>query len=112
MTSSTEVHADRRVRERPSAASRHLGYTVAIVLNSALLWVVNVAPGWAAVPFLTEETSRVLPLVNASLVVGIVANAVYLVGDPPWVRALGDVAQNIVGLAATVRVWQVFPFGF
>lgn len=99
-------------RQRPSRASRRLGYTVGLVVNAALLFVVNVRPGWEAVPVLTDDVRLVLGLVNASIVVGLLANALYVVSDPPWVKALGDVAQNIVGVAAIVRIWQVFPLDF
>jgi hypothetical protein len=82
------------------------------VVNAGLLFVVNVRPGWQAVPFLTDDVRLVLGLVNASIVVGLLANALYVVSDPPWVKALGDVAQNVVGVAAMVRIWQVFPLDF
>jgi hypothetical protein len=35
---------------------------------------------------------------------------VYLAYDPPWVRSLGDLVTTGVGLAAAIRLWQVFPF--
>lgn len=104
------AHPAPRVRQRPSATARRAGYAVALVVNSVLLGMVNVTPGWEALPFLTEQTPLVLGLVNASLTTAIVANAAYLLTDPTWFRALGDVAQSIVGLAAMVRIWQVFPF--
>ena len=39
---------------------------VAMTVNLVLLFLVNVAPGWQAVPFLTETTD-VLLLVNLSM---------------------------------------------
>ncbi|MBH0122612.1 hypothetical protein I0Q12_25200, partial [Rhodococcus sp. CX] len=54
----------------------------------------------------------VLGWVNASIVVGLVANLVYLVRDPRWLKALGDIATTAVGLVALLRIWQVFPFDF
>jgi hypothetical protein len=97
---------------RPSVAVRRVGYLVAAAVNAALLYVVNVWPGWQALPFLTEDTGQVLVLVNLSLVVGVVANVVYLTYDPPWWKSLGDVVTTGVGMAVLVRVWQVFPFDF
>jgi hypothetical protein len=52
----------------------------------------------------------VLGLVNASMLVSIVANMV--VADPRWLKALGDIVTTAVGIAALVRMWQVFPFDF
>ena len=69
-------------------------------------------PGWEALPYLTEDTPQVMPVVKASILVSLVTNAVYLAHDPRWLRALGDVTTTTVGLAALVRVWQVFPFDF
>ena len=61
-------------------------------------------------PFLTSDTGQVLWLVNLSLAAGIAANAAYLAYDPPWLKSLGDLATTGIGLAAAIRVWQVFPF--
>jgi hypothetical protein len=77
-----------------------------------MLYLVNRRPGWEAVPFLTPDTEKVLGLVNASIVAGLVANLVYLVADPPRLRSLGDLVTTGIGLAAMVRIWQVFPFSF
>ena len=95
---------------RPTPAARRAGYVVAVVVNAAMLYLINRWPGWEAVPFLTDATVLVIGLVNASLVVGVVANLVYLVADPPRLRSLGDLVTTSVGLAAIVRIWQVFPF--
>ncbi|MDV3220421.1 hypothetical protein [Intrasporangium sp.] len=96
----------------PSVLARRGGYAVAMAVNITLLVMVNEAPGWEAAPFLTERTTEVLWLVNASLVAGVVANGVYLAVDRPWVRALGDALTTAVGLASLVLIWQVFPFAF
>jgi hypothetical protein len=97
---------------RPSIAARRVGYAIAIVLNAVVWYLVNVRPGWAAVPFLTPETAQVVPLFNASLVVGLVANLIYLGYDPRWVKSLGDLCTSAVSLAVLVRLLQVFPFSF
>lgn len=96
-------------RRRQSAAQRRFGYLVAIVVDVVLLVLVNVAPGWQAVPVLTSATEHVLPLVNLSLAAGIVANAVYVVRDGP-VKLVGDIATTAFSLFVTVRIWQVYPF--
>ena len=96
----------------PTVAGRRAGYAVAMTVNLVLLFLVNVAPGWQAVPFLTESTTEVLLLVNLSMAAAVAANAVYSVFDPAWMRALGDAVTTSVGLASLVRIWQVFPFDF
>jgi hypothetical protein len=104
------LHA--RTKAPAGPASRRFGYTVAIVVNVILFVLVNDRPGWQSLSFLTEDFSLVLPLVNASLVAGIVANAVFVLLDPAWLRAVGDIVTTSAGLAAMVRLWQVFPFDF
>ena len=61
-------------------------------------------------PFLTSAITQVLVLVNLSLDAGLAVNLVYLAYDPPWLKSLGDLATTGIGLAAAIRVWQVFPF--
>jgi hypothetical protein len=97
---------------RPPAATRRAGYLIAIAVITAMLIILNGAPGWQAIPFLTGDTSQVLGLVNLSLAVGLAVNLVYLCYDPPWLKSLGDLTTSAVGLVVAVRVWQVFPFAF
>lgn len=99
-------------KRRPPVAARRTGYLVSVAVNAVLLYLVNRRPGWDALPFLTRDTELVLGLVNASLVAGVVANLVYVLADPPRVRALGDLVTTSIGLVAMVRIWQVFPFSF
>jgi hypothetical protein len=97
---------------RPPVAARRAGYVVAAVLMTAFWFLLNVSPGWQVVPFLTDDAGQVVTLMNLSLGVSVVANLGYLVYDPPWWKALGDVVTSVVGLAVLVRLWQVFPFAF
>jgi hypothetical protein len=54
----------------------------------------------------------VLALVNLSIVANLAANAVYLVYDVAWLKALGTILTTTVGMITLVRIWQVFPFDF
>lgn len=105
----THTHAPIR---RPGAAARRFGYIVSIGVGAAVLYGANRWPGWDVVPFLTDETPQVLGLVNASLVVGIVLNLIYVAADPPRIRALGDIVTMTIGIVVLARMWQVFPFDF
>ena len=98
------------LKPRPAPGVRRFGYVVAATANALVLYLVNDRPGWDAVPFLTDDTTLVLGAVNASIAAGLVANLLYLLADPPRLRALGDAVTTAVGLYAMVRVWQVFPF--
>lgn len=99
-------------RSRPTRGARRFGYAVGALVNVALLWLVNVWPGWQEVPFLTGDFSQVLGYVNAAVVAGLLAQLLYLVADPPWLRTTGDLVVTAVGLVSTVVLLQVFPFEF
>jgi hypothetical protein len=99
-------------RQRPSVASRRFGYALGIAINVLFIFFINEWPGWQQVPFLTDATNDVLPLVNASLVIGAVVNAIYLIGDPRWLKALGDAFTAVVSFAVILVVLRVFPFDF
>lgn len=102
-----------RTRTPPlSRVTRSFGYLIAIALNMLFLYVVNVWPGWQALPFLTEGTPQVLSLLNLALAAGIVLNAAFLIYDGPWFKDLGYLLADAIGLALLVRIWQVFPFDF
>ncbi|MFD6859739.1 hypothetical protein ACFWCF_20685 [Rhodococcus sp. NPDC060090] len=95
-----------------ASSGRKAGYLVGIVLNAILLYLVNGWPGWDAVPFLTDETTQVLGWVNASIIAGVVSNAIYLIADPPRLKAFGDLLVTGIGLCAVIAIWQVYPFDF
>ncbi|MBM6402371.1 hypothetical protein [Phycicoccus sonneratiae] len=109
--SATHTHPTRGSRParrlRPAPRSANLG---GLVVNLVLLYLVNERPGWDAVPFLTGDTPLVLPLVNAALWTGVVVEALAVLLHTPGFRALGDLVTSAVGLTATLRVWDVFPF--
>lgn len=97
---------------QPSRAARRVGYVIAATINVVLLYLINIRPGWQAVPILTDETRQILGVVNVSLVVGLTANAAYLINDAPWLKALGELVSAGIALIVLTRVWQVFPFDF
>jgi hypothetical protein len=97
---------------RPSRPARRGGYLLSILVNGAVLYGLNVWPGWSFVPFLTAEFAQVLDLMNVSLVVTGVANVLYLLYDGVRFKAIGDLVILGVGIAVLVQLWQVFPFDF
>jgi len=97
---------------RPSIAARRVGYVIGALVSVALLYLVNVWPGWQAVPVLTEDTRQVLGVVNLSFVFGLVTNVLYVAHDARWWRALGEVVSTGIALVVLIRVWLVFPFEF
>jgi len=102
----------RRIDSRSPKAGRRVGYAIAVAVNLLMLYLINVRPGWAAVPFLTDDTVEVLYLVNLSLIVSASVNVLYLGYDTRWFVALGGLATTGVGVVVLARIWQVFPFAF
>ena len=96
----------------PHTVSRRIGYGIAVVVNVVLLVLVNVTPGWRAVPFLTADAEDVILLVNLSLIVGILVNSLNMVFDRRPIRAAGELVSSGVALAMLIQLWNVFPFDF
>lgn len=99
-------------RTTTKAAGRKFGYVLMIAINAAGLVVVNNLLAWNWFHFLTNDFTRVVGIITASMVVSLVANLVYLANDAPGVRLLGQMAVTALSIAASVRVYQVFPFDF
>jgi hypothetical protein len=99
-------------KPRPSPSIRRSGYLVAVVVNAAMIFVVLNLLDWGVLPFLTEDFTLLVPLIVVSLVASIVANAMYLVYDPPWFKTLCQVGISIISLVVAIRTYQVFPFDF
>lgn len=110
--STSHAHPATPGHARALPGSRRVGYLVGAAVNAALLYLVNRNPGWQAVPFLTDATTQVLWLVNASITANLIASLVYVVWDPAWLKALGDVITTSLGVLAAVRIWQVWPLEF
>jgi hypothetical protein len=94
------------------ASGGRAGYAVALVVNAALLWAINIWPGWRTVPFLTSATADIVGPVNRVLTAAVIVNVVLLFAPFRLVKALGDLAVLAIGLPVVFRVWDVFPFDF
>lgn len=98
-------------RTQPTTANR-VGYVIAILINAALLVVVNNLLAWGWISWLTNDFEEVLPLLNLSLTATILVNFVYLGYDAEWFKSLCELGLLSVSLAVTIRLYQVFPFDF
>ena len=88
---------------------RAVGHAIAAIFNGLFLYLINVWPGWEILPFLTEDTTRVVGLVNASLIVSLALHLVRVVWAPPRMNALADTVDAVFAVAVVVRLLQVFP---
>lgn len=106
------TNASRRASSRRPSGAARFGYAVAVLVNGILLWVSHQLLVWGWPGFLTDEFEAVLPLLSASLVAGMVVNALFVLYDQGRFRALGDAVTSAFGLSVTMRMWSVFPFSF
>jgi hypothetical protein len=95
----------------PTTAER-VGFAIAIVVNGVMLWVAHQLLDWQWPGFLTDDFERVLWLLSASFVAGMVVNAALMVRNRGRFRAFADLVTASFGIAVGVRTWTVFPFDF
>lgn len=91
---------------------RRIGYSIAIVINLAMLIVVQNIVAWDLLPWLTADFAQLVPWISFSLVASIAANFVYEFNDTPVVKAMGQIGTNLIAIVVTSQILQVFPFEF
>ena len=96
---------------RPPAAKR-FGYVVAIGCNVLGLWIAHNLLDWGWPRFLTDQFDDVLPLITVSFVYGMATNALFVLYDRKWFKALVDVGGSVIAFLVTLRLFQVYPFDF
>lgn len=101
---------DLRSARTPTATGRVLVHLLGALVNVLVLLAIHAWPGWDVLPFLTDETPRVLGVLDAALVAGIVVHLVQLVRGPGWLGPAGLVVTSAFGAAVCAWVFQVFPF--
>ena len=106
---STDQDSERR---RPSRGTRWFGYGVSIVVELALLILVNNLVEWDIAPFITEEFNDLVPYINVSLIVSMLVNAVYFAFDPRWFRSFTQAILNVISLVVVFQTYRIFPFDF
>lgn len=95
-----------------STAGRRFGYVIAAGINAALLYAVNNVLSWDQLRFLTDGFEEVIPIISVSLTATLIMNLIYVFYDPRWFKSLSQIGLAGISIAATVRLYQVFPFDF
>lgn len=88
------------------------GYVVAILINVAMLVIVQNILEWGWLPFLTDDFATVIPWLSAAFVVSIGMNFVYQLDDSRAVKSVGQIAVNVMSAYSTFALLKVFPFDF
>ncbi|MGN6743431.1 MAG: hypothetical protein ACTHJL_09055 [Amnibacterium sp.] len=91
---------------------RQVGCAFGLAGGLVLLVLVNVWPGWWAVPVLTRDFASVLALVNVSLVFGAIGNLVLVVVDRRPLSVVFDLVSVAITIAVASALNRVFPFDF
>lgn len=112
MSAVTHAEIPNVANSRSSGAGRRFGYLLGIAFNLLLLYLINVVPGWEAASWLTPVAGELVGFANVCLWVGIVVNALNVLADPPWLRALGDAANCVLAAILLGRLLQLHPFDF
>jgi len=91
----------------PTGAKR-FGYFVSIIVNAALIYVVNNLLNWN-IPFLTEHFSECLFWANLSLGVSMFINFIFMFFDRKWFHNLMQAIGNVFSFISAYVFWRVFP---
>jgi hypothetical protein len=86
-------------------------YIAAIIFNLIWWYIVNNLLNWQ-VYFVTNAFNEVLWIINLSIIVSIIGNALLLFYSPERLRHIVKIFINIISFIAVYIVWTVFPFNF
>jgi len=86
-------------------------YIAAIIFNLIWWYIVNNLLNWQ-VYFVTNAFNEVLWIINLSIIVSIIGNALLLFYSPERLRHGVKIVINIVSFIAVYLVWELFPFNF
>lgn len=89
---------------------QRIGYFIAVIINGALLVVLNLNPGWEYFSFLTPAFADVLAIVNISIAANLLANAIYGLYDAPRFKSSVQCVLLLIGSAVSLRLLAIFPF--
>jgi len=97
--------------ERNRKREQKSEYITAIIFNLIFLYIVNNLLNWH-IYFVTNAFNGVLWIINFSIVVSIIGNALLLLYSPERLRHVVKIIINIISFIAVYIVWKVFPFNF
>jgi len=87
------------------------GYVFSIIFSFVALYVANNLLVWQ-VPFLTNEWTASLWVLNISITLTIIFNILFLIYDKIWFRSLLKMTLNIVSILFLTTFIYVYPLDF
>jgi hypothetical protein len=114
LEASTMTEAQKPPKKRSSRGARRFGYGVSIIVQVAMLVVVNtiLTWDWSFMSWLTDDFSDLLPYINLSLVASIIVNVICMAYDPLWFKSFTQVILAIISFIVAIQTWRIFPFDF
>ena len=112
MTTQTIPPHTKHSKPLPSRAAREFEYVIAVGINAALIYVVHNLLEWNWAPFLTEDFTRLLPILTISLGATVAINLAYMAYDRVWFKSITQVGLLVLSGFVTAGIWDVFPFDF
>lgn len=91
--------------------NRKADYIFAIISGFIFLYIVNNLLNWN-VYFITGALNEVLWIINLSIIVTVIGNALILAYNPEWLRHAIKIIINIINFISAYFVYTVFPFNF
>ena len=95
-----------------SVATRRLGYGITMLVNAAMIVVVNNILEWGWFSWLANDFELLIPIINLSLMSSILVNLAYMVYDAEWFKSMCEIGLLVISITVAVRTFQVFPFDF
>ena len=84
-------------------------YVIAIIFNLILLYLFNNLINWH-INFVTNALTDILWIINLSITIAILGNALLLIYHPNLFRHVMKTLINIFALVAVVLLYTTFPF--
>lgn len=91
--------------------NRKADYIFAIISGFIFLYIVNNLLNWN-VYFITGALNEVLWIINLSIIVTVIGNALILAYNQEWLRHAIKIIINIINFISAYFVYTVFPFNF
>jgi hypothetical protein len=97
--------------ERNRKREEKSGYFGSIIVSVIFYYIVNNLLNWH-IYFITSAFNEVLWIINLSILVTIVGNALLLIYSPVRFLHIVKLIINIISFIAVYTVYKVFPFNF
>jgi hypothetical protein len=108
-TEALEDLGNKKEKKRPGKGARIFGYIVAIIINLAILFVVNNLLNWN-VSFVTGELNDSIYYISLSIIITSIANFIFIFYDGERFKNGVEIFSNIFSFIAAYMMFMNYPF--